>query len=162
MKPKKILLFLSFIILVYGMNFLYGQYWENLRNIGNKFKVLIEDISNDAEKIGLTRSRLTTVIELRLRREGIKIINKRTSPKTPLVYISVTVLGDAFNVSLKIIELVNLERVSGDMGAFVITWHSDLIGTHGNNPEYIVASLNNVIDELFNDYYKANPKKKGG
>ena len=157
---KKILLFLLFILLVFGTDFLHGGNWQNLRNIGSKFEMIIEALDKDAEKIGLTENRLKTVVELRLRREGITIVDVSSDLEIPYVYINVNVVGNAYNVKLDINEWVDLERIPVSRGCTATVWEVFITGTHGGKSENIVDSLNILFDDFFNDYYKANPKKK--
>lgn len=158
---KKIIVFLVLNFLFFGTNFLHGRHWVNLKNIGSKFTVVIEDLHEDAEKIGLIRNRLKTVAELRLRREGITIIdNLKSDLETPAVYINVNVVGKAFNVELAIDEWVHLKRIPVAQGCFAVVWDFSITGTHADDGEYIVSAINRLFDNFFNDYYKANPKKK--
>jgi len=161
MRFKKIIVFLVLNFLFFGTNFLHGETWKNLRNIGSEFEVAIEYLPKDAKKIGLTRNRLITVVELRLRREGITIIDiSKSDFEPPLVYINVNVVGKAFNVSLNIYERIQLKRIPGSQGLSANVWQINQTGTHADDPEYIVSALNKLFDDFFNDYYKANPKKK--
>jgi len=156
---KRIVLFLVLSLLVCETSFLYEQY-EALKNIGNKFEVKI-DLSEDAKKIGLTEEKLRTVSELRLRKEGMTIVDE-TGLEIAIVYVNVIVVGTAYHLNLLICEWVVLIRPYAKW-ALVATYMQEGSGTHGGIPEWIVSSLNKLFDEFFNDYYKANPKenKKG-
>ena len=160
MRFKRIMLFLVLSFLLFETSFLCGGYKE-LRNIGSKFMVLIEHLDEDAKKIGLTEKRLITVTELRLRREGITIvpIDVEASYKTPYVYVNVNIVGRAYNVSLEIHEWVDLRRIPIAHGCVATIWNISRTGTHGEDPEHVISSLNKALDEFFNDYYKANPKE---
>jgi hypothetical protein len=116
--------------------------------------VSIEDLSDDAIKIGLAKERLQTVIELRLRKEGIKIVEPLFSP---YLYVNIRVVGRAFHVYLSIREGVILER-DKTISCLATTWWHGSTGTHTDNPEFIVSSLSELLDFFLNDYYKANPK----
>jgi len=162
---KRIVLFLVLSLLLCETNFLYGQY-KALRNIGDEFCVIIADFPRKEafKKIGLTEERLRTVTELRLRREGMKIVTeKEVTYKTPHIYIGVTVVELAYSIHLRICEWVGLQRLPSPHWTIAAIWDQGFTGIHSGQPEFIVSSLNKLLDEFFNDYYKANPKenKKG-
>jgi len=99
---------------------------------------------------------------LRLRREGIKIVGIEADYKIPTIYVIAHVVGSAFNISLEVKEWVKLERIPISKGLNATIWRRAFLGIHGGNPEMIVSCLNQIFDVFFNEYYKANPKKKGG
>jgi len=165
MKFKRIVLFLVLSLLLCETSLLSEDY-EDLRNIGNEFQILIERLGKSEAKIGLTENRLKTVTELRLRREGMKVVSGKEvsvmneSDGTPLIYVNAHVIRKSFSIRLEVKEWVGLKRIPLIHEIFATTWHKAMIGTHGENPEFIVSSLNQLFDEFFNDYYKANPKEK--
>jgi len=160
MRLKRIVLFLVLSLLLCEISFLYGH--ENLRNIGSEFVVLIGRADENGKKIGLTKNRLRIVSELRLRKEGMKVVaEKDASPiKIPNIHVSVHVVGTAFHVELRVIEWVGLMRLPTAIGGPAFTWEQGITGTHGGDPEFIVSNLNKLFDDFLNDYYKANPKEK--
>ena len=157
MRFKRIVIFLFLNFLLCETSFLYGQF-TNLINIGSKFKIIIEDLNEDAKKIRLTEERLRTVVELRLRKEGI-IITDEVSLEIPIVLVSVTMVGSAYSVTLMIAEMVKLKRLPPPHWTLVSPWVKAITGTHIGDPEQIVSSLNRLFDIFLNDYYKANPKE---
>ena len=165
---KRIVLFLVLSLLLCETSFLYEQY-QNLREIGSKFEVVIEDFARekDIKKIGLTKERLRTVAELRLRKEGMTIVDEKNreipadeKSEIPMVYINVNVVGLAYNINLMICEDVVLKRPSSVTWILAPIWGRSITGTHGGRSEEIISSLNMLLDGFFNDYYKANPKEK--
>jgi len=157
MKLKKIslLFFLTFFFVSY-----LSSNSDCLKNIGKKFIVVVEGLSGDARKIRLTRERLKTVTELKLRKEGMDIRELSDILDTPVVYVNVNVLREAFNISLCIMERVEIQRISFSKFCNATTWSRGTTGMHGNDPEFIVSALSGLLDEFLNDYYKANPKKE--
>jgi len=156
---KRILLFLVLSLLLCETSFLYEKY-EALRNIGNKFELLIEDFArDDAEKISLTKERLRTVAELRLRKEGMLIVKEGL--EIPMIHVKATVVGLAYEVSLTIYEWAVLTRfITPFKWTIVATWWGSIVGNHGGDSDEIISRLNELFDTFFNDYYKANPKEK--
>lgn len=152
MKYKKIILLLFICIFT-----LKGAFFEKANVLKNlkEVDIVIEGLPEDASKIGLTKERIKTVVELCLRREGIKIIK---DVRAPYIYININVLGLAFNISFELREPVTILRIPNEF-CLATTWDKGFTGTHGNNPEYIVSSIKLLLDKFLNDYYKANPKK---
>jgi len=160
MALKRITLFLVLSLLC-EIGFLYGDY-EVLRNIGTKFRVLIESPTESEAKIGLTKKRLGIVTELRLRKEGMKIVSgKEAILETPFIYVNTRVVGKAFHIRLEVLEWIELKRIPPPNETLATTWKMAFTGINGRDPEYIISSLNILFDGFFNDYYKANPKEKG-
>lgn len=128
--------------------------WEFLKDI-DELGVLVERLSMYASEIGLSRERLITVVELKLRREGVKVVK---AINKPYLYINVLVLENAFSILIELMEEVKIKRLNR-IAYRVATWRTGATGIHGDDPEYIVSSLSSQLDEFLNDYYKANPKK---
>ena len=158
MRLKRIVLLLVLSFLLCKTNLLCGQF-NVLENIGDKFCVLIEILGEDEKKTGLTEKRLRTVTELRLRREGMKVVTEVTR-KTPFIYVNVSVVGPVYDIALEIHEWVELERIPITHGTIATTWNKAFYGGHERDPERIVSGLDQLFDAFFNDYYKANPKEK--
>lgn len=160
MRFKRIILFLVLSLLLCESSFL-CEACEDLKNIGNKFEVIIEDFAkkDDVKTIGLTKEKLRTVAELRLRKEGMTIVDK-ASLEIPIVYVNVIVIGQApaYHINLIICEWVELKRLPFTKGVMAALWARG-VRAYGENSEEIVSNLNILFDEFFNDYYKANPKE---
>lgn len=158
MRYKKILLLLFFLSLTVYMN-TFSQskdsvYSEPLKGI-RRLKVLIETLNEEAKKMGLSEERLRTVVELKIRREGIEI-----SPAhlyAPYIYLNVIVIGNAFNIVIQIKELVKLER-DPFINCLAVTWIEGVTGHHGNDSEYIVSRVSSHVDTFLNHWYIANPR----
>lgn len=158
---KKIPSFIIICLFIYKGAFSAVDY-KVLKGI-NTLKVAIEDLSDYAVKIGLSEERLGTLIELKLRREGIKIIEEMPKDpnllvKIPYIYINVNVEENAFNNYLAISECVNLYR-DKFISCYAATWFIGETGIHADSSEYIASSLSELLDKFLNNWYKANPKK---
>lgn len=117
--------------------------------------VLVENLPQGAQDIGLTRERIQTVTELKLRREGLIA---KFDYASPYFYVAINVSGLAFNVLVSVEDWVTLERDKTIL-CRAKTWLTGTTGTHGRDSEYIIGGLERLIDSFLNDYYKANPKK---
>jgi len=64
----------------------------------DKIYVLVEDLPKDAALINLSEERLRTVTELKLRKEGIKVVGKkeRIAQILPCLYVNVNVAWGKF------------------------------------------------------------------
>lgn len=173
MKHKNIALLLLFLFL-----FVYrGAFSETTDDIQAKYlkgikwlRVSIESLGVEATKIGLTRERLKTITELRLRREGIIIKTEKDISVidesrgnipivVPILYVNANVGDRAYSIDLEIQEAVRLER-DPSIICLATTWVTGIMGTHGKKQELIITALSELLDDFLNDYYKANPKKK--
>ena len=118
--------------------------------------VLIETLDEDAREAGVNVERLKTVVELRLRREGI-VVAEELDGTIPYLYVNISVAGKAFHVSLDLNERVDLCR-DASIRCRAKTWDTGTTGTPAK-PDFVDACLSELLDEFLNDWYKANPKK---
>ena len=132
---------------------------ESLRGL-QAVSVVIEDLGPDAESLGLTKSRLHSQVELRLRRSGITVLEDAI----PFLYININLkkvptglYAVATEVSLK--QQVYLVRDSS-IEITGVTWKVGSVGTVGED-RFAKSILNHVtryVDEFANDYLAANPR----
>ncbi len=132
---------------------------ESLRGL-RAISVVIEDLGPDEESLGLTKSRLQTRVELRLRRSGITVLEDAI----PFLYININVkkvptglYAVATEVSLK--QQVYLVRDSS-IEISGVTWNVASVGTVGENrlARSILDHVGKYVDEFANDYLAANPR----
>ncbi len=132
---------------------------ESLRGL-RAISVVIEDLGPDEESLGLTKSRLQTQVELRLRRSGITVLEDAI----PFLYININVkkvptglYAVATEVSLK--QQVYLVRDSS-IEITGVTWNVASVGTVGENrlARSILDHVGKYVDEFANDYLAANPR----
>jgi hypothetical protein len=115
--------------------------------------VQVEKLSEDAIKIGLTEEKIRTTAERSLEREGIAMANAVTYP---CLYIKINVMGSAYSTRVEMREEATLTRIP--LAFRVTTWYAESTGTHGGDSNNIIAALQERLNGLVNDYYKANPK----
>jgi hypothetical protein len=119
--------------------------------------VLVEDLPQKAAEIGLTAERMKTETETKLREKGISVPNY--SYENPYLDISVNVVNMAFSVEVSLRDSVVLKR-DKSIHCRAATWLNSVTGVHSNDPNYIVAGLQALLDSFLNDYYQANPENK--
>src|SRR5215472_3875500 len=91
---------------------------ESLRGLTGVY-VLVEHLTKEAERDGLSENQLQTDVELRLRRAGIKVQTRQeslASPGRPYLYVRVTERKKsdlplyALCVQVEFVQAVQLER----------------------------------------------------
>ena len=115
----------------------------------------IEQFSNYVLQIGLTKDRILTHAELRLRQAGLKIdINH------DLAYLTIDIMAVAssFNIVLRFNRPVSYSVGKSTKSCWATTWNYYVTGTHGNDPDYILKTLDTLFDKFLNEYLKANAK----
>jgi len=124
----------------------------------NAVKVVIEDLSSDAVHLGLSRDRLRTLTELRLRQSGISM-----SPDAlPYVYVRVNLLktkgGYAAHVNVRVNAPVQL--VHSSKMALATIWSEGSIhkGPASSCKQQVEDAVGEELDLFANDYLAANPR----
>ena len=111
--------------------------------------LIVEDVSDDAVDIGLTRERLQFAVESRLRSARLY-----TSTPFPFLSVAVTVLGVAFNLNVQYFKQT-VDVASGESYASP-TWGRTSTGTHSRDPEFIVSALSGYMDQFLTEYLRVN------
>ncbi len=129
-------------------------------------KVIVEDMRPEVEQAGLTKSSLQTLVELELRKAGIRVLTEEERLKTkarPWLYLRVSVVIDdpgscAFDISLWLNQAVILAG-NGSI-ATATTWDTSRTGTVGkSNIPSIKDHVREKVEEFCNDFLAANPVK---
>ena len=120
---------------------------------------LIEGLPDDARAIGLTKSHLRTRVELRLREARLVPIDSTNNDSpTPILYVAVMVVGEAFSIDLKFARWVSYIVDSLEYFGRIISWETGNLGTHGGNAAYIIDSMDRYLDQFLNEYLKTNQR----
>jgi hypothetical protein len=155
MKLKNVLL-LSFLLLVSqgarGQNYQAGT---GLEWDGNEMRVLVEDLTADAGKIGLTGEQIKTKCEVRLRQAGLN----PTDGGDRLLYVNVNVVGRGFNIRLAIGRPVHYATSRGTFLIVAHTWDASTAGTHIGEPKFILSQLDLLLDQFIAEFLKVNSSK---
>ena len=115
------------------------------------------EFSDNYKMVGLSKTRLQTKCELRCRQAGIKIDIEAINL---LLDLNVTVLQEgAFSVRLEFVRHVLFTVGKVKYWVTTATWSNGFVGIHGNDPEFIVGSVDQLLDNFLNEFLKANPKK---
>lgn len=117
--------------------------------------VSVEDMTPQAEQLGLNKDQIKADIELRLRKAGIRLLTGKEWQEMPggsFFYVMV----NTHSARVDLTELVTLARGFKTLG---IIWHAEGGGTVRINKINEIRSLvGDLVDEFINDYLAANPK----
>ena len=113
-------------------------------------RLVVEGLSEDADKIDLKEENIAVTVRSRLR--GARIYTG--GAVFPYLYVSVTVVGKGFSIGLELNKFVH-DPVSGQSG-IASTWRRGYTGTHGDNPGYILSNVGNATDKFIDEYLRVN------
>jgi hypothetical protein len=133
-----------------------------------KISVVVENIDPDGVKAGITRERLQTITELKLRLGGIRVLSDEEDAKdpdiNPFFYVVVLVLqldnGRGFAVHVQA-DLRRFTRspING-ASTRLLLWESGTIAKTGSGmPKYAEGIVGDLVDEFLNEFLAANPKQ---
>jgi len=125
--------------------------------------VLVEAVGEDARRIGLSSNRIESRVKIRLRQVGLRPVESYERRDASYLYVNINIIGTAFSINLSFIRDVffyeDSEVSVGTEGLYksrATTWRDGGTGTHANNPEYIISSLDGYLDQFLSDYLDAN------
>ncbi len=131
------------------------QLWHACQSVG----LLVEDLPDDAGKIGLQKRDIETAVRSRLR--GGRIYNDRSSSLH--LYVNVNVVGTAFSVGFHFKRWVTVSvafwlKPEGmdDPAGPATTWNVGSTGTHGGNAGYILSVVALHTDRFIDEYLRVN------
>ncbi len=139
---------------------------DNLKGLRGVW-VWVEYLDPELEERGVTQFQIQTLVELKLRQAGIRVLTEEERKKTPGdPFLSVRICGgktsDRLNyvllIELRIVEKVIPER-DKNKRVWALTWNSWRLGSAGTQHlRSIYDNLGDLVDEFMNDYLAANPK----
>jgi len=141
---------------------------ESLRGL-KAVVVTVKGISPEAERDGVTKDKLRTDVELKLRQAGIRVVAFEEWKKTKedgIGWLDLTVgalKNDsgtfyACDILLKLMQPVLLQR-DPLKKTFATTWSTGSVGIYGMmNLQGIRKEVGDKVDEFTNSYLSVNPK----
>ena len=121
--------------------------------------LLVEELSDSAAKIGLTKERIETTARSRLRAARIYSPAMADDPRLrTYLYVNVHVFGNTFSHRVEFKKELWLPETSGhwtDTG-FATTWIMSGLGTHGQDAGYILQYVGEHIDAFIDEYLRVN------
>ena len=124
-----------------------------LYNACRTMRLLIENPGGNAKEIGLTKDRLRSVVESRLRAARLYTEDK-SKANGALLYVNIHVVGPAFWVRLEYQKLLKDPVTTSKLGA--TTWQHGSLGTHAADGGYIIQSLSEELDSFLVKYLRVN------
>ena len=113
--------------------------------------VAVEDLDADAGEIGLTKSAIQNALEARIRSAKL-YASIGGAPQ--FIYANVMVVGKAFSIRLGLYRWI--KDAGFGLDGFVVVWSRATTGTHGQDSQYIVGALSQLVDAFIVEYLRAN------
>ncbi len=134
-----------------------------LFNACRPLRLVVEGLPERAAEIGLTKERIQTAAESRLRAARLYtelfFDEDWTSPRAYL-YVNVNALGPAFSLDITYNKWVRDEEF--DLSGRARTWHTGSLGTHGGDAGYILQGVSEHVDLFIAEYLRVNEASCGG
>lgn len=71
------------------------------------------------------------------------------------IFVTINVFDVAFNIDVELFKTLVDREFAGREG-IGITWGTGFTGTHGNDSNYILTSVSQLIDEFLDEYLRVN------
>jgi hypothetical protein len=130
--------------------------------------VIVEALTPEVERTGLTRNQLQTDVELRLRQAGIRVLTSEERFAVvgkPYLSVRVTILlyGERlviYHIKVELVQYASLE--TGEVAFAAATWDTARLGTLDiSNLSYGRDRVIDEVDEFINAYLSVNPRPAG-
>ncbi|MGB2809403.1 MAG: hypothetical protein WBC22_16800 [Sedimentisphaerales bacterium] len=132
--------------------------------------VSVDELPKNAKEAGLTKRQIQTDIELKLRREGIKVVTSQEEwlklSGSPYLFVTIQSLKleelpvFAYSITVELKQGVFLMR-NRNISNLATTWNEHRVGCAGE--KVFVSStrryVSDFVDIFLNDYLAANPKE---
>lgn len=112
----------------------------------------IEDVSDSAAEIGLTKERIQILAESRLRAARL-FSGTLDPPNNGVLHISVLVTRGAFSFSLNYLKWV---WDAWNSYGYAATWDDGMLGEHRGNAGTVLQDLSEYLDRFLLAYLRAN------
>lgn len=111
--------------------------------------IVVENLNENAEGIGLHQSTLSAAVESRLR--SARLFDNDAQN---YLYLNVLVSGRAFSINLEFNK--TLYDSSSGYSFRATTWHVGSTGTHGKDTGFIINGVSRHMDEFLLEYLRVN------
>jgi hypothetical protein len=130
---------------------------ESLKGL-KSIAIVVEDLSEDEKRFGLTKGLIQTDVELKLRLAGIRVVPDAELPAFAVVHVTVIASpsGFAAAVEVALMQWVSLAR-NPSIGSLATTWKENEVIGKPNGSE-IRESVKNHVDRYVNAWLSVNPK----
>ena len=111
---------------------------------------LLISLSENASDIGLTKERVQSAVESRLR--GARLY--KADPGAPFLHVGVSVTSHAFAINIAYNKAL-FDPLSARNG-LAATWKDGKFGSHGQDANFIVSGLSELLDKFLTKYLRVN------
>ena len=129
----------------------------------NQVGVLVENLSDGADKLGLTMDSIRTDVELKLRLAGMRVLPKEEQgqPGTDILYVVVLISdrAEAAHVAIKLSQDAFLYKSRDLFIPGVVTWEDAVLITLPTRPG-IRETLKDEVDKFLNLWLTINPRSR--
>jgi len=127
------------------------QLWNNCEPM----ELVVENLSDDAAKIGLTRETILTTVRSRLRAARLYSDQRQTG----YLYVNIHVVGQSHHISIEyrkwVMDFTSAEKF------LATTWDISGTGTHvqsanGQSSSFILSHVSRKMDKFIDEYLRVN------
>lgn len=129
--------------------------WDRFRlfNACRPMELVVEDLTPNAQAVGLTRERIQLAAESRLRAARL-YTGSREKANRAYLYINIHVVGRAHKISVQYKKWVT--DLATNSNGLATTWNTGSTGTHGGDAGFIIQDLSSHLDEFLAGYLRVN------
>ena len=129
--------------------------WDRFKlfNACRPMELVVENLSPDAQAVGLTRERIQLAAESRLRAARL-YTESREKANRAYLYITIHVVGRAHDITVKYSKWVT--DLATNSNGYAATWDTGSTGTHGGDVGSIIQSLSGHLDRFLAGYLRVN------
>ena len=126
-----------------------------LFNACRPMELVVENLTPDAQAVGLTKERIQLAVESRLRAARLYTESMEKANRAYLyINITINVVGRAFNTAVKYKKwVIDLENNSNGPAT---TWNTGSTGTYGGDAGFIIQDLSSHLDRFLAEYLRVN------
>ena len=116
-------------------------------------QLVVEELSNDATTLALTKDAITVAARSRLR--AARLYSEDTAATAwSYLYVNVNVFGSAHGIGVDYNK--DVRDIATMLEFQATTWRVGGMGTHGPNPNFILLSVARHTDEFIDEYLRVN------
>jgi hypothetical protein len=117
--------------------------------------VLIEDLTDDGKKLGLSKDIIEARVNAVLRKNGLKPVEATDH----FYYVQVSVYGVAFAVKVSFVRGVTFNDGIRERFTLADTWERAYLGTYSSQRmDSILDQVSTLTEQFANEFLKANGK----
>ncbi len=122
--------------------------------------ISIPALDEPTKDMGITTDRIRTKCEFKIRQMNLEPVdfNMTLPPQPYQLMVSVQASKNSFLVELDFLRTVSCRVGDKTYEMYATTWSTNGFGAHGNDPEFILSSLEGNIEEFLNAFVKANSR----